>query len=114
MLRTKFILTFELAPGDIVATTALVRDLKLSYGDQVDVAFKTNFPSIYKSNPHLSHIAADDPDVKHITLDYSCGTVFSHEGNRHHMITWFHRDFQQKTGLSVPPTASKPDLHLTA
>ena len=113
MLRTKFILTFELAPGDIVTTTALVRDLKLSYGDQVEVAFRTNFPSVYKANPHLSNIADDDPDAKHITLDYSRGIKSSREGNRHHMTTWFHRDFQQKTGLSVPPMYSKPDLHLT-
>jgi hypothetical protein len=113
MQRNKFIINFELAPGDITVSTALVRDLKLTYGDQVSIDFRTNFPSIFHVNPHLTRIPDNDPDAVRVDLDYSQGILSSRDGNQHHFLTWFHRDFMQKTGVSVPPIHAKPDLHLT-
>ena len=113
MRQHKFIINFELAPGDITVSTALARDLKLSYGDQVAVDFRTNFPSIFKANPHVTKIADDDPDAVSVTLDYRDGIISSQAGNKHHFLTWFHRHFTECTGVSVPPRFAKPDLHLT-
>jgi ADP-heptose:LPS heptosyltransferase len=113
MRRRKFILNFELAPGDITVTTALVRDLKQTYGDAIQLDFRTNIQSIYKYNPYLESLNDDDPEVEHVELSYSDGITSSKQGNRHHFLTWFHRDFRDKTGVHVPVLLPKPDLHLS-
>lgn len=107
-----FQLSFSLAPGDVVASTALVRDLWHHYNGRCKIAFQTNIPAIYEGNPYLTQLDGRD-DPLHVTLDYQQGIKSSIRGNKHHFITWFHRDFEEKTGVKVPALQSKPDLHLT-
>ena len=112
-MSRKILLEHKLAPGDVVATTALVRDIKLTYGDQITLGFDTNFPAIYEHNPHIVPMRKNDPGVQHVVLCYSAGITSAGRGNKHHFITWHHKDFTNKTGLHVPVHFPKPDLHLT-
>lgn len=108
----KFVLVHKLCPGDETCATALIRDLKRTYGDQILLDFRNNAEAIRAHNPYLSELSESDPEVQTVRLDYQQGITSAGRGNRHHFLTWFYRDFQQKTGIAVDCLESKPDLHL--
>lgn len=101
-----------MAPGDVVVTTGLVRDAKLTYGDKVLLDFSTNFPAVYEQNPYLTHLDPSSPGVEQLTLDYSKGISLAAR-EKLHFSTYHYRFFSEKTGLPVVPLHSKPDLHLS-
>jgi hypothetical protein len=110
----KFILVHKLCPGDEVAALAIVRDIKRTYGDDILVDFRNNAPDLRANNPYLTPLSEADPSVQTIRLNYQEGIHSAGRGNKHHFMTWFHRDFEKKTGIHVPCWESKPDLHLSA
>lgn len=112
MVKRRFLLEHQLAPGDVVASTAVVRDIKLTYGDSVDIDFVTNFPALYENNPYLTPLDKNDAGVEHIKLCYRAGISLAAKEHLH-FTTYFHRDFEKKTGLHVDPLFPKPDLHLS-
>lgn len=112
MNKRRFILTHKLAPGDVVASTALVRDIKLKYGREVEVDFRTNMDAVYEHNPYLTPLRDNDASSEHITLCYGRGITAAGR-EKIHFTAWFHRDFNNKSGLDVTPRHSKPDLHLS-
>ena len=111
----KFIIRYEkqLAPGDYVVTSALVRDLKLTYGDRYQIDVETNMGALFEANPHITKLQKNDSSVEVITLGYKQGMDSSSAGNHHHFLTWPHRDFAAKTKIPVYPLLPRPDLHLT-
>jgi ADP-heptose:LPS heptosyltransferase len=111
-MTMKFLLEHKLAPGDVVVSTAVVRDLKLTYGDDIAIDFITNFPAVYDNNPYLTKLDPHDKNVKHITLDYSA-ELSRASISRAHFTTAFHANFTKQTGIKVEPLFSKPDLHLS-
>lgn len=102
-----------LAPGDYVVTTALLRDIKATYGDAYQVGFHTTMPAIYAFNPNHTTFRPGDPSVKDVVLEYKQGMLSSSAGNKHHFLTWLYKDFQQKTGIHVPCLLPRPDLYLS-
>jgi len=113
MSERRIILEHKLAPGDVVATTALVRDIKLTYGDRYEIDFITNFPAIYEHNPYLTKLNKKARGVEHVVLCYSEGITSEGKGHKHHFITWHHRDFTNKTGIHVPCLFPRPDMRLS-
>src|SRR3954466_2851260 len=53
MPEKKFIFDFHRAPGDVLMLTALVRDLKLTYGDRYLVDTTAKYPGLWYNNPYL-------------------------------------------------------------
>ena len=113
MAKRKLLLKHHLCPGDVACTTTLVRDLYKQYGHEVEIGFDTNQKAIYKHNPYVKPMLASAADVETIVLCYKDGLTSSKNGNRHHFLTWFYRDFNKKSGLDVTCTQSWPDLHLS-
>lgn len=97
------------APGDIVAMTALVRDLALTYPNQYVVRVNTpNARDVWKYNPHIEQGEPLGPTLK---LDY--GPYIRVSGTKPiHFLTGFHGSFQKLTGRKVPLHRPHPDLHL--
>jgi hypothetical protein len=60
-VKKKFILQYHRAPGDTLVMTALVRDLKLTYGDDMLIDVITPYPDIWRHNPYLTPLNANDP-----------------------------------------------------
>lgn len=108
----KFILVHKLCPGDETCATALIRDLKRTYQDRILLDFHNHAEAIRAHNPYLTRLDERDPDVQVVRLNYQPGITSSGRGNKHHFLTWFYRDFQEKTGIQVDCLESKPDLHL--
>jgi hypothetical protein len=100
-----FLVEFQCAPGDIVAATAVLRDVLDTYPD-VRIGFKTNHPHLTSNNRRLTPLVQlRTPQV--VKLDYSLGQSMLKAGQYHeHFITWFHRQWTHETGL--PVTCRKP------
>jgi ADP-heptose:LPS heptosyltransferase len=110
--RRKIRLRFEknLAPGDYVVTTALLRDIQLCHPGQYDVDFSTHIPAVYTGNPYVSRVPHDADDV---VLGYHEGMKSSQAGMRIHFTSWLHKDFSEKTGIEVLPQIPRPEIFLT-
>lgn len=118
----KFVLKFSMAPGDVLTLTALVRDIKLTYGDHYQVDVRTNFDAIWRHNPHLTRLNENDKDVRVIQMHYGenkrAGKATRRSGIRRaakekiHFITEFYRYFEEQTKIKVPCLYPRPDLHL--
>ena len=101
------------APGDVICMTPLIRDLVRAYPDRFDIGVFTSCPSLWEHNPHVDRILASPlPGVPFHKLDYG---QYIADANvvPLHFLTAFHREFERQTGLPVPVTEPKPDLHLS-
>lgn len=117
----KFVLRHRRAPGDIVMLTALVRDIKAAYPDIV-LDLDSTSKELWEHNPHISprplwnHNSRDPkivvPGTKFVNCDYGQG-IKDQTKETIHFVSYFHRDFQKKTGLTVPLTLPHGDLHLS-
>jgi ADP-heptose:LPS heptosyltransferase len=111
-----FILHFNMAPGDVSMLTSLVRDIKLTYGDQYQVDVRTNFPALWRHNPYLRPMSEDSPDVENLYLRKECYLAAlsrAQRGERIHFVRAFHQTFETQTGIHVPLHYPRPDLHLS-
>lgn len=100
-----------MAPGDVSMLTALVRDLKRTYGPRYDVNVETNFPAIWRHNPYLDKsIDRSTKGVEVLSMKY--GIELQKKQHRH-FITDFYRYFTEKTKIHVPLLYPKADYHFT-
>lgn len=116
MAERRFILAFQMAPGDVSMLTALVRDLKLTYGERYLVDVRTNFPDLWRNNPYLTPLREGEPGVEYLSLQsdaYIEALKRAHSGERIHFIRAFHMTFERRTGIRVPLLHPRPDYHLT-
>ena len=100
------------ALGDTICLSALVRDVHLAYGDKVRLSYAGSYMSLWENNPYLSPI---DPQNRGpvINVDYQEGIRASTRGEKVHFLSWFHKDFEKKTGLHVPVRYPRGDIHLS-
>lgn len=101
-------LQHERAPGDVVAMTALVRDLALTYPGRYRVYTDTKHRTVWENNPYVMRGQPQGPVLR---LDYG---RFIRECHRQpmHFLRGFHGSFEDLTGVRVPLTFPAPDLHL--
>ncbi len=113
MAAEPIILSHGCAPGDIICMTALVRDIARAYPGRYGVEVLTTCPSLWEHNPHVSRILSSPrAGVRRYELKY--GNYITEANHTHlHFFTAFHREFERLTGLHVPVTEPKPDLHLS-
>lgn len=106
MAKQAIILKHKHALGDAVCFTALTRDIQLNYPDQFDVFVDTHFKEAWANNPHARVVQTADrkrrPKPIHVEISYRNGIVQAGRGNKIHMLSQFHRDFEQKTGMTMP------------
>ena len=116
---TKFVIEWKRAPGDCLLLTALVRDLKQTYGNRYQIDVRTQFPGIWRHNPHLTKLDQYDSKVHWINFGDNqnavdmVGLSASQKGNKRHYLTYFHQEFEKRTGIHVPVLQPKGDIHLS-
>ena len=95
-----YLVEFQCAPGDIVAATAMLRDVLDTYPD-VRLGFRSNHPAITAFNRRLTPVRLlQNPQI--VKLDYEEGLRSLKAGDYHeHFITWFHKQWTRETGLPV-------------
>lgn len=101
------------APGDITVLTALIRDLKLTYGKDIRIGIhpETNCKDLLLNNPYTVPYTQLG---KHRTVNCQYGVGIKLQRNEPvHFLPFFHRDFTKQTGLPVEVKYPWPDLHLS-
>ena len=116
-----YLFQFRRAPGDALMLTALVRDLKLIYGDYLELHVQTRYPDIWRHNPYIASL--DSENIPHgvILVNFDRGRnavdrkglTLSQRGANKHYLTFFHEEFTRRTKIKVDVLFSKPDLHLS-
>jgi ADP-heptose:LPS heptosyltransferase len=114
-LSLKVRLLSRRAPGDVVASTAVVRDLKRLLGSKIEIDVETTHPAVWLYNPHLVDLRRRR-DAPVVELNYQPGIRHSMMGMDHphlqcHFLFWHHRAVGAHLGIDIPPTDPFPDLH---
>lgn len=113
-MTRKILLQHRRSPGDIVTMTALVRDIQRTYPGEFLVDVDTPIKDIWRHNPYITRFdRKKEADLEVYRLSY--GDSIPRAGKQAiHFLTAWHADFFKQTGIKVPLTEPKPDLHLTA
>ncbi len=113
MPRHRLVLHNNWALGDTVCLSALVRDIHAAYPGAYDIQMTGNYSNVFwRNNPHC--VPAKEPVGQLVKIEYMDGIKAAGRGEKIHFLSWPHRDFEKKTGVKVPVTLPKGDIHLTA
>lgn len=101
------------APGDELVMTGAIRDLKLQYGDQVEIGVTSRFPGLWRDNPYLTDLSLRNDVIAIQPNDADEISEMRRSGARRHYLLAYHRQITRLTGLEFPCRFSSPDLHLS-
>jgi hypothetical protein len=110
------VITLHRAPGDTVVLTGLLRDLQRAYPGRFRVWADVGHAALLRHNPHVHRAGRWQEgvwpgDVLRVKAEYGRG-IIRQKYEPVHFLSWFHRDFEARTGLHVPVTRPTPDLYL--
>jgi len=111
-MSEQLILQHTRALGDTVVMTAVVRDLAITYPGRFQIHINSNFRDVWANNPHIAGLNTP-AGCRRITLCYKKGITAAGRGEQVHFVSWFHRDFTNKTGIPLIPLLPQPDLHMS-
>lgn len=97
-----------LSPGDIVAMTGAIRDLKTQY-PAYEIAMATTCMDIWINNPYLSWFGEADANVV-VKLDYP--EIHNSDKSGMHFSNAFHRRIEDLLNIRLKQSVIWPDLHL--
>lgn len=124
MKKKKYLLVHQRAVGDMVCLTALLRDLHLTYPDQLITDVFSTVRPVWNNNPYITplwdrnqklakrELPKVAADVTVIHCDYGQG-IKDQRNETVHFCSYFHRDWQRKTNMPVRMHKPFGDLHLT-
>jgi len=118
--KYRIILRHRWALGDTVLLTALVRDIHRAHPDKYEIKVETNWSPVWFNNPYITTFEeAGLPRAQRIEIGWgdaikwnSYARIDNKKAMRH-ILAWYHYDFTRKTGIEVPVTDPRPDLHLS-
>ena len=105
------ILKNSMSPGDILMLSAAVRDLKLKYGDYIELDVKTSCSSIWENNPHITKLNPNEKGVETIKAEYPL--IHKSNTSPYHFVHGFAQHLEEKLGIKFPVTQFKGDIHLS-
>jgi len=118
--KYRFIIRHRWALGDTVLLTALIRDIHLAYPDEYEIKVETNWTNVWWNNPYVSSFEDKSlPPPQRVEVGWGDAIKWNAYAklNNHkvmrHILAWYHYDFTRKTGIEVPVTDPRPDLHLS-
>lgn len=118
MPKHHLILEHKWALGDTILLSALVRDIHLAYPDQYEISVDTHFKNLWSDNPHIVPINTGGQRIKIRWGDAikQHSFISTRDGKKvmRHILAWYHHDFELKTGLRVPVSSPRADVHLPA
>ena len=120
MSKTQLVIKHKWALGDTVLLTALVRDIQLAYPNQYQIVVNTNWSNVWWNNPYVVRSdAAASSKARHVEVSWGdairWNSYAKYDDRREmkHILAWYHYDFERKTGIHVPVTKPRPDLHMS-
>ena len=120
MSKQRLVIRHRWALGDTVLLTALIRDIHLAYPGKYDIKVDTHFRNVWENNPYVTSFE-DAARPRPVKYDLSWGDAMTSASHavvggkkvKRHILAWYHHDFAKKSGIEVPVTTPKPDLHLS-
>ena len=113
MARKSLIIHNPWALGDTVCLSALFRDIHKARPGEFDIYSSGHYKNVFwRNNPYCSP-APEKHKGQLIKLEYLEGIRSAGRGAKIHFLSWFHRDFKDKTKIDVPVTLPKGDIHLS-
>lgn len=121
MPKERLLIRHKWALGDTVLLSGLVRDIHRAYPDKYEIDVDTHFTNVWQNNPHITRFDRH-PGPSPLRVEVGWGDAIRWNGyaryrdrrEMRHILAWYHYDFEQKTGIHVPVTDPRPDLHLAA
>lgn len=108
----KIIFHNPLSPGDVVVSSALIRDLHRCYPGQYKTDYTGTVSEYFWNAPHITQLPNNDPEATKWRMSYD----YIHRSNQNpmHFLYGYYHDFNKKFGLDVRMTEFKPDIHFNA
>ena len=112
MTKHTFVLQNRWALGDTVCLSALVRDIHTAYPGKYQILMSGHYKSFWENNPY-TRLQEKGDSGQVVVPQYTDGIRAAGRGEKVHFLSWLHKDFEKKTGLHVPVTYPKGDIHLS-
>jgi hypothetical protein len=119
--KYRLIIRHRWALGDTVLLTALIRDIHRAHPGEYETKVETNFSNVWWNNPHIASFEENSsPRAQRIDVGWGDAikwNAYAKLGDKkamRHILAWYHYDFSRKTGIDVPVTDPRPDLHMSA
>jgi len=106
----KVIFEQKQSPGDVIALTAAIRDLKTQY-PEFNIMVDTTAMDVWLGNPHIEFYDRKLAD-KRFYLDYN--DIHNSGKSGRHFTSAFHYSIEQKLGIELRQDTIYPDLHIKA
>jgi len=104
----KVIFEQKQSPGDIIAMTGAIRDLKKQH-PEFAIMVDTTAMDVWKNNPHITLFNRQEADQR-FYLDYN--DIHKSGKSGRHFTSAFHYSIAQKLGIELRQTEIYPDLHI--
>jgi ADP-heptose:LPS heptosyltransferase len=102
--------------GDVILTTALVRDIHATYPGQFDITVNTSFATVWQNNPHARFVR-DFPkgtSTVDIRQAFSASIANMHkQKHRWHCLEGTRKAFETLTRIQVKPTKPRGEIFLS-
>jgi len=109
---TKLTLTSRQAPGDILMVTAAARDLKLAFGDNVDIHVKTTHTDLWANNPYVKVLDSKTRGPNEVEMMYMKELTDSPHSSLH-FVGAMHKILENRLKVSIPMRAFHADIHMS-
>ena len=121
MSKQRIVIRHRWALGDTVLMTGLVRDIHRAYPGKYEIKVDTNWTNVWWNNPYVTKFEeAGLPRPLKVTVEWgdaikwNAYAKYKDRKEMKHILAWYHYDFEKRTGIQVPVTDPRPDLHLDA
>lgn len=111
-MKRRILLRCQLALGDVVLLTAVVRDLHRAYPGQLAIGVKTGFPALWWFNPHITSSVQEAAPGTEI-VDVACPLASVANRLPAHALHGFTDFVAARLGLSLAPFRFHGDIHLS-
>jgi ADP-heptose:LPS heptosyltransferase len=97
------------SPGDIIASTGAIRDLKKQYPDY-DIRMDTSCGEVWELNPHVSHWPISEADA---IYKYDYNDIHNSGKSGRHFTSAFHLTIEKHLGIRLIQSEIWPELFLS-
>lgn len=83
------------ALGDVVYTTGVIRELKRKYGDNANITVWTEFPDVFRNNPHIKQVVNTDQElpIPAFNLYFNLDNCYEYNPCNHYVDSYFYQVF---------------------
>lgn len=98
----KILITREMALGDVILTTPIIRQLYQNYNGDCEISVSTNNPEVFKNNPYIKHILNMNIDSKNYDFHINLNLAYEMQPIKH-IITAYSEEAKLELLINKQP-----------